>query len=749
MDQTAHTALLAANLVYARAANTTETTTDSRPPVYKAIGISLAIGSGVFIGVSFVMKKVGLLRANEKYEEVAGEGYGYLKNGFWWCGMVLMIVGEVMNAGAYAFVDAILVAPMGALSVVVTTILSAIFLKERLSLVGKIGCFLCIVGSVVIAMNSPSESSVANIEQMQDFVIAPGFLSFGGVVLIACAVLVFWAGPKYGKKTMMVYLSICSLMGGLSVVCTQGFGAAVIAQISGKPQFNHWFIYVLLAFVIFTLVTEIIYLNKALNLYNAALVTPTYYVIFTSCTIVTSIILFRGFKGSPTSIVTVILGFFTICAGVVLLQLSKSAKDVPDAAVFAGDLDQVRTIAEQEQSEMEPKADAIRGAAAIVRRISQVRDKMQLAEAKRLHEERQQDLVPIGENEHVEWDGLRRRRTTFGTNSVRSRGNTTPFPEFDNHTPVQHMPVQHPPLGMSRFPTDSDDSDHEDHRPNTGSSLSFFQRARSIVDPRSRNITLQNSTQSPMHPVPLTEISVPTYQSAIDGTPTFYYGHDAGGGGHKYISPPGKTEYQGAGERHVTIVEDYPRLGSSGSLHPSMAPTPPPHSARRQFSFQNVFRKGQSPSQRQAQVLSEEQNPQGQSRSSMARKGLGNRRGSTPAVKGATEEERLGLVKGDTNAERRQTLPTYEGEDEGSEVSGSQARLRSDSEGSRDLTGGSRQHGVEAGEALEHQYYDPTNYAPPTCVGRGTGRPLPPPPPDDDDEFIGGGGGAGRGGAFV
>jgi drug/metabolite transporter (DMT)-like permease len=264
MDQTAHTALLAANLMYARAANTTETTTDSRPPVYKAIGISLAIGSGVFIGVSFVMKKVGLLRANEKYEEVAGEGYGYLKNGFWWCGMTLMIVGEVMNAGAYAFVDAILVAPMGALSVVVTTILSAIFLKERLSLVGKIGCFLCIVGSVVIAMNSPSESSVANIEQMQDFVIAPGFLSFGGVVLIACAVLVFWAGPKYGKKTMMVYLSICSLMGGLSVVCTQGFGAAVIAQISGKPQFNHWFIYVLLAFVVFTLVTEIIYLNVSL-----------------------------------------------------------------------------------------------------------------------------------------------------------------------------------------------------------------------------------------------------------------------------------------------------------------------------------------------------------------------------------------------------------------------------------------------------------------------------------------------------
>ncbi len=64
------------------------------------------------------------------------------------------------------------------------------------------------------------------------------------------------------------------------------------------------------------------------------------------------------------------MGFFQICAGVVLLQMSKSAKDVPDAAVFKGDLNQVREIAEVEQPETEPKADAIRGAAAIIRRFS-------------------------------------------------------------------------------------------------------------------------------------------------------------------------------------------------------------------------------------------------------------------------------------------------------------------------------------------------------------------------------------------
>lgn len=69
----------------------------SRPGSYKIIGICLAIASGLFIGVSFVIKKHGLLQANEKYNEEAGEGYAYLKNAWWWLGMTLMILGEVCN----------------------------------------------------------------------------------------------------------------------------------------------------------------------------------------------------------------------------------------------------------------------------------------------------------------------------------------------------------------------------------------------------------------------------------------------------------------------------------------------------------------------------------------------------------------------------------------------------------------------------------------------------------------------------
>ncbi|KAL8649689.1 MAG: hypothetical protein Q9226_005472 [Calogaya cf. arnoldii] len=616
--------LSTAHELHARAGGASQEEKDKRPTTYKYIGLALAIVSGVFIGSSFVLKKVGLLKANVKYKEEAGEGYGYLKNAFWWAGMTLMIIGEVCNFAAYMFADAILVTPLGALSVVVCTVLSAIFLKERLSFVGKVGCFMCIVGSVVIALNAPEQNALTNIQSMQHLVIAPGFLTYTGVVIVGCVFIALWVGPRYGKKSMLVYLSICSLIGGLSVVATQGFGAAITAQARGPiPQFKNWFIYVLLAFVITTLITEIIYLNKALNIFNAALVTPTYYVFFTSATIITSAVLFKGFAGDWKPILTMVLGFLQICAGVVLLQLSKSAKDVPDSAVFSGDLDQVRTVAEQEEPESEPKADAIRGAAAIIRRISMSRQKMEAEEAKKVHEERLRDqMEPIGENERVEWDGLRRRKTVV-------------------NGPVQGLQRRktfHPPLGMAYFPDDYDmrdsrgnpDDDEEQQRVDAGFMNSLKRRAQSSLHPGQwRNGS--SDAQSPMDPVPLTEVDVLPYKGVDYSLPT----DGSADATHVFGLP------QGLNSPRTTFDDARRRLAPP--LHhqspSSLAPTPPPHSAKRQFSFQNAFRRRKSDAQPES---IDPVRP-------VSRSGINSRSGNKdPRTKSATEEERLGLVKGDS-----------------------------------------------------------------------------------------------------
>ncbi|KAJ5707248.1 hypothetical protein N7488_007049 [Penicillium malachiteum] len=568
-----------------------------RPGWYKAVGISLAAASGIFIGISFVLKKVGLLRANVKYNEEAGEGYGYLKNFYWWSGMTLMIVGEICNFVAYAFVDAILVTPLGALAVVICTILSAVFLKERLSFVGKVGCFSCIVGSVVIALNAPTQSSVSDIQEMQHYVLQPGFLVYAGIIIVGALFAALWAGPRYGKQSMFVYLSICSMVGGLSVVATQGLGSAIIAWIGGEPQYKEWFLWVLLVFVVCTLLTEIIYLNKALNLFNAALVTPTYYVMFTSATIVTSAILFKGFKGSATSITTVIMGFFQICTGVVLLQISKSAKDVPDAAVFKGDLDQIREVVTQEEPESEPRADSIRGAASIIRRISTARRTMESEEAKRFfHDKHEDTLKPPGENEIIEWDGLRRRKTVLGNGPTMSRSPTPRTPSIKQHFP---------PLGMSHFPDPEDEND----RPTTKQSgHSLF------TDIRSRASSALGSQWIPLEEQELDEKHDMHNASASRGD-----GMD--------------SEYHGAARRMGRERSDTPRsiAWADERAEESNELQPPTNTARRQFSFNSMFNRMKT--SRDTSPKPPPSPPRGILR--------------RPTVT-ATEEERLGLVKGDS-----------------------------------------------------------------------------------------------------
>ncbi|KAI0654476.1 DUF803-domain-containing protein [Cubamyces menziesii] len=292
-----------------------------QPPQYRAVGVALAIGSGVLIGSSFVFKKKGLLASQKG--QVAGEGVAYLKSPMWWTGMIIMILGELCNFGAYAFVEAIIVTPMGALSVVVSSILSHFFLHEKLSLFGWISSIQCLLGATILALNGPEEQSVSTIEGFKHLFLAPWFLAYGGVVLAAAAVLAFWVAPRWGKHSMMPYLGVCSLIGGLSVSCTQGLGASIVTSIRGENQFKNWFIYFLLVFVIVTLLTEIYYLNIALAMFNTAMVTPTYYVTFTFCTLVTSVILYQGLKASASQIITIVLAFAVICTGIVILQMTK------------------------------------------------------------------------------------------------------------------------------------------------------------------------------------------------------------------------------------------------------------------------------------------------------------------------------------------------------------------------------------------------------------------------------------------
>mmetsp|Transcript_801 Transcript_801/g.2956 ORF Transcript_801/g.2956 Transcript_801/m.2956 type:complete len:369 (+) Transcript_801:201-1307(+) len=314
------------------------------------IGLILAVSSSIFIGASFIIKKKGLRLAGSGQGALrAGAGgYSYLLQPMWWAGMLTMILGEVCNFAAYAFAPAILVTPLGALSIIVSAVLADMLLKEKLHFLGVLGCALCIVGSTVIVIHAPEEQPIDSVVQLFAMAMAPAFTMYTVAVVGTALVLIFWTAPKYGNTQVLVYVGICSLIGSLSVMSCKALGIAIKLTFEGGTnqlltKETLFFAVVVAACV----VTQMNYLNKALDIFNTAIVSPIYYVLFTTLTICASAVMFREADAqSFPQMLSQGCGFVVIMAGTFLLHISKDLLDV--AASVASAARDAPTLTEQE-----------------------------------------------------------------------------------------------------------------------------------------------------------------------------------------------------------------------------------------------------------------------------------------------------------------------------------------------------------------------------------------------------------------
>ncbi|KAL4947729.1 magnesium transporter [Aspergillus filifer] len=290
----------------------------------KFIGLALAVMSSAAIGSSYVVTKKGLMHAAEKYG-FTGDGFEYFKSPLWWIGMVMLLSGELMNTAAYAFAPAVLVTPLGALSVLISALMGAYFLQERIMVLGKLGCATCLLGSILLVLHAPGDKDIKKIDEILHLAIQPFFLLYCACVAIFSTYMIYKVAPIQGRTNPIVYISICSTVGSISVMSVKAFGIAVKLTAGGDNQFTHASTYVFALVLVVTTLTQMNYLNKAMSEFPASLVNAMYYVGFTTCTLSASIIFYQGLNTSDwTSIISMMCGFLLNFTGISLLTLSKT-----------------------------------------------------------------------------------------------------------------------------------------------------------------------------------------------------------------------------------------------------------------------------------------------------------------------------------------------------------------------------------------------------------------------------------------
>ncbi|KAL2988782.1 hypothetical protein AAZX31_11G103500 [Glycine max] len=291
-------------------------------------GLILAMGSSAFIGSSFILKKKGLKRAAARGTRAGVGGYTYLREPLWWAGMVTMITGEIANFVAYIYAPAVLVTPLGALSIIVSAVLSHFLLKERLRKMGVLGCVSCIVGSIVIVIHAPQEQTPSSVQEIWDLATQPAFLFYVMAMVSVVLALIIHFEPHYGQTNMLVYLGICSLVGSLTVVSIKAIGIAIKLTLDGISQIVYPQTWFFLTVAIICVITQLNYLNRALDTFNATIVSPVYYVMFTTLTIIATAIMFKDWSGQDiSSIASEICGFITVLTGTIILHMTREQEE--------------------------------------------------------------------------------------------------------------------------------------------------------------------------------------------------------------------------------------------------------------------------------------------------------------------------------------------------------------------------------------------------------------------------------------
>ncbi|XP_038706392.1 probable magnesium transporter NIPA6 isoform X2 [Tripterygium wilfordii] len=244
--------------------------------------------------------------------------------------MLTMIVGEIANFVAYVYAPAVLVTPLGALSIIVSAVLAHFLLKERIRKMGIVGCVSCIVGSVVIVIHAPQEHTPNSVQEIWTLATQPAFLIYVAAAMSIVLALILHFEARYGQTNILIYLAVCSFMGSLTVVSIKAVGIAIKLTLEGISQITYpqtWFFVTVVAICV---ITQLNYLNKALDTFNAAIVSPVYYVMFTTLTIIASAIMFKDWSGqNASSIASEISGFITVICGTIILHATREQEQAP------------------------------------------------------------------------------------------------------------------------------------------------------------------------------------------------------------------------------------------------------------------------------------------------------------------------------------------------------------------------------------------------------------------------------------
>jgi hypothetical protein len=136
----------------------------------------------------------------------------YLKSPSWWLGQVLMTVGEMGNFLAYGFAPASIVSPLGVVALISNCVIAPIFFGEVFRKRDFWGVVIAVGGAITVVLSAKGEETKLDPHDVWDAITTMAFEIYLGVTIFLIVVLM-WASPRYGNRTILIDLGLVGLFG--------------------------------------------------------------------------------------------------------------------------------------------------------------------------------------------------------------------------------------------------------------------------------------------------------------------------------------------------------------------------------------------------------------------------------------------------------------------------------------------------------------------------------------------------------
>uniref|UniRef100_A0A3P8TIA3 NIPA like domain containing 3 n=1 Tax=Amphiprion percula TaxID=161767 RepID=A0A3P8TIA3_AMPPE len=292
------------------------------------IGTLLAIFGNLLVSISLSI---------QKYSHVTLAGTkdprAFYHTKTWWSGFVFTCLGEAANFVSYAFAPLALVAPLNAVSVLTSSILGFIFLREKskpkdfaknygLTFLGYI---LTIGGTYLFVSFGPNSHEKLQAENIVKHLVGwPVLLYLLLEIITFCLLLYFY--KQRSANYLIIILLMVSLLGSVTVITVKAVSGMLVLTVEGNMQLNYPIFHVLFVCMVASVVFQARFLSQACKLHDSSLIASVNYILSTFFAVVAGAVFYLEFNNEDVlHICMFVLGTAFCFLGVFLITKSRKS----------------------------------------------------------------------------------------------------------------------------------------------------------------------------------------------------------------------------------------------------------------------------------------------------------------------------------------------------------------------------------------------------------------------------------------